>query len=162
MKRLVCSFAVLMAAVLCVCCAFAEQTVTLPESSYRLTLPDEMTYDGPGNAAEGDDARFAYVWDEKKLDIGFFLRTNPGGATLESIAGILREKDDSIAIYRIQGVEMIVYRTKDPGDDPTGRGMLCIDYMFLDGDNIQEICFWYGSKEAAALTETIISSITKD
>ena len=42
-----------MAAVLCVCCAFAEQTVTLPESSYRLTLPDEMTYDGPGNAAEG-------------------------------------------------------------------------------------------------------------
>ena len=160
MKRGLCVIMAAVLALLAVGCAFADQTVTLPESSYRLTLPDEMEYDGPGTG--NDDAKFAYVFVDKKLEIDFFLRTNPGGATLQAIAEVLRAQNDSTAIYRIRGIDMIVYRVTDPGDDPTGKGMKCIGYAFLDGDYIQEICFWYGTQEAADLTEEIISSITKD
>ena len=152
MKRKVCGAMALVMAVLFMSCAIAEQTVQLPESKYCLTIPDEMEYDGPGTGS--DDAAFAYVSTKLNLEIDFFLNTNQGGATLQAVAEILRQKDDDIAIYRISGIEMIVYRVTDT-DNRKGIG-----YVFLDGSHIQEVVFWYGTQAAADLTETIIQSIT--
>ncbi len=135
--------------------AAADQQVTLPESSYSVTIPDGMIYDGPGTGP--DTAVFAWIWDEKKLDIQFFSYDAMGNE-LQTLAEGLREAGTDASIYEINGIEMLVYRLTDP-EDPPEKGMKCIGYILKDGEMIKEICFWYGSKEAAKLTETIISSI---
>ena len=154
MKRGLClAIAVMMIAV-CGGSAMAEQKVYLPESRYSLTLPDEMKYDGPGVTA-GDDAEYAYVSAALGLEIDFFLHDNSNGSTLEGMAKGLKESGQETSIRRISGVDMLVYETTDPTD-----GAPCIGYVLLDGNRVQEICFWYYNQQAADLTETIISSIT--
>ena len=130
----------------------------LPESRYSLTLPDGMTYDGPGESP--DDARFAYVSASLGLDIQFFCQDNEKGATLQGMATVLREDDGfDAAIYRISGIDMIAFEITDP-QDPPEKGMKCITYMLEDQGKVQMICFWYASQEAADRTADIISSIT--
>ena len=138
-------------------CAMAEQTVFLPESSFRLTLPDGMEYDGPGTGS--DNAKFAYVSAELGLEIHFFLYDR-NGAALEAMVEPLKEQGvDEASLYTVNGINMIVYRVNDPDDTPQ-KGMKCIGYVLADGDSIQQIEFWYATKDAAKLTETIIASIT--
>ena len=156
MKRV---FSILLAAVLALSasCALAEQKVQLPENSrYTITLPDGMEYDGPGE--KPDDARFAYLSEALGLEVLFFCYDR-GGAALRDICDILLEDNKDAAIYQVNGIEMIVYRVEDP-DDPPQKGMKCIGYAWEEGNMIQEISFWYATKDAAALTEEIIGSIT--
>ena len=155
MKKMICMAAALLMVFLCAGGALADQTVYLPGSAYRLALPDEMRYDGPGNKDEGDDAAFAYVHEAISLDINFFCHDNKAGVTLETLADSLKQEGQEAELVTVSGVRMIVLRAVDPDD-----GAKCIDYFLADGDKIQEICFWYGTKEAAAMTETIIRSIT--
>ena len=170
MKKMICMAAALLMVFLCAGGALADQTVYLPGSAYRLALPDEMRYDGPGNKDEGDDAAFAYVHEAISLEIDFFWLDNKAGLTLETLAEILKlaeqeperkilaeglKLDGEPELVTISGIRMIVLRIVDPTD-----GAKCIDYILTDGDKIQQICFWYGTKEAAAMTETIIRSIT--
>ena len=136
--------------------ALAEQKVRLPESSYYLMIPDGMEYDGPGTSP--DDARFAYVSASLGLEIQFFCQPNDKGVSLQAMAEVLVGDGIETSIHRINGMEMIVYQTEDPGDAP-GKGMKCIGYVLKDGNTIVEICFWYATKEAAKMTEEIISSI---
>ena len=156
MKKQLCVIVAAVLMLLMMSCAMAEQTVRLPESSYRLTLPDGMEYDGPGQGS--DDARFAYVSASLGLEIDFFLHDRKG-AGLEEMADIMRDQGMDAAIYRISGIEMIVYRVSDPGDPPE-KGMKCVGYVLTDGAHIQELCFWYANQKAADLTATIINSIT--
>ena len=157
MKRRMCGLIALILVLLCMSGASAEQRVRLPESRYSLMIPDGMEYDGPGEIP--DDASFAWVSEKLKLDIQFFRQGNDRGATLEAKADVLIGDGMDAAIYRINGIDMIVYRVTDP-QDPPEKGMKCIGYVFLDGDAAQMICFWYGTQEAADLTAQIISSIT--
>ena len=140
--------------------ALAEQKVQLPDSRYSLTLPDGLEYDGPGE--KPDDARFVYLSEALKLEVQFFCYGREGAA-LRTLAEILQQDEsvDEVSIYKVNGIEMIVYRLTDP-DDPPEKGMKCIGYVLEDGDLIQEITFWYGTQDAARLTEEIIGSITKD
>ena len=62
------------------------------------------------------------------------------------------ESVDEVSMYKVNGIEMIVYRLTDP-DDPPQKGMKCIGYVLEDGDLIQEITFWYGTQDAARLTQ---------
>ena len=159
MKKAVCFLLALGMGLLC-CCALAEQKVRLPESGYRLTLPDGMEYDGPGKTLNAkDDAWFVYASKKLGLEVQFFCYENGEGATLEYLAKALAENSKDIAIQRISGVDMIVYRVTDP-DDPPESGMKCIGYVLTEGNMIQEICFWYANQAAADLTAEIISSIT--
>ncbi len=159
MKRLMCGMMVLALVLLCMGGALAEQKVQLPESSYRLTVPDGMEYDGPGDIP--DDAAFAWVSGELGLDIQFFRQPNDGGAALQAMADVIIGDGVDAEIRRINGIDMIAYRVADP-QDPPEQGMKCIGYVFLDGDAAQMICFWYATQEAADLTADIIGSITKD
>ena len=157
MKRLMCGLTVLALMLLCLGSALAEQKVRLPESSYSLTLPDGMEYDGPGDIP--DDAAFAWVSEDLGLDIQFFCRANDRGATLPAMTDVLTGDGIDAAVYRINGIDMIAYRVIDP-QDPPEKGMKCIGYVFLDGGMAQMICFWYANQEAADLTAEIIGSIT--
>ena len=159
MKRLMCGMMVLALVLLCMGGALAEQKVQLPESSYRLTVPDGMEYDGPGDIP--DDAAFAWVSGELGLDIQFFRQPNDGGAALQAMADVIIGDGVDAEIRRINGIDMIAYRVADP-QDPPEQGMKCIGYVFLDGDAAQMICFWNANQEAADLTADIIGSITKD
>ena len=66
MKKRICAVLTAVFLLAGISCALAEQTVFLPESSYRLTLPDKMEYDGPGTG--DDDAEFAWVSAELGLE----------------------------------------------------------------------------------------------
>ena len=158
MKKRLCGILVLVLAVCCLGGAGAERKVRLPDSRYSLTLPDGMTYDGPGESP--DDARFAYVSEALGLDIQFFCQDNEKGATLQAMAKVLREDDGfDAAIYRISGIDMIAFEMTDP-QDPPEKGMKCMTYMLEDDGKVQMICFWYAGQEAADRTADIISSIT--
>ena len=159
MKRLMCGIMVLALVLLCMSGALAEQKVRLPESSYYLTIPDGMEYDGPGDIP--DDAAFAWVSGKLGLDIQFFRQPNDGGAALQAMADVIIGDGVDAEIHRINGIDMIAYRVTDP-QDPPEQGMKCIGYVFLDGDAAQMICFWYATQEAADLTAEIIGSIAKD
>ena len=159
MKKRMCGLMALLTVLLCVCTATAEQKVQLPESTYSIKMPDYMEYDGPGE--EPDDACFAWVSEKVGLDIQFFRTPNDRGATLQAMLEVLSGDDqiEEAQIWPINGIDMIVYRVTDP-QDPPGKGMKCIGYVFLDGDAAQMICFWYATQEAADLTAEIIGSIT--
>ena len=156
MRNRICGLLVLVLLTVLCSSTLAEQKVFLPDSRYRLTIPDGLEYDGPGD--DPDDARFAYVSAAMGLEIDFFCYESRG-VTLQAMAEVLAGERQSVSIYRINGIDMIVYELSDP-DDPPERGMKCIGYALLDGTMVQEICFWYATQEAADLTATIISSIT--
>ena len=157
MKRLMCGIMVLALVLLCMSGALAEQKVQLPESSYYLTIPDGMEYDGPGDIP--DDAAFAWVSGELGLDIQFFRQPNDGGAALQAMADVIIGDGVDAEIRRINGIDMIAYRVADP-QDPPEKGMKCMTYMLEDHGKVQMICFWYAGQEAANRTADIIASIT--
>ena len=158
MKRRTC---LILAVVLALCAGFAaaEQKVSLPASSYTLTLPDGLEYDGPGST-EGDDAEFAYVSYDLGLDVEFFVYDGKG-ATLEGMVQVLQENGEDADLYTVNGIKMLVYRRDDP-DQPPKKGMKCIGYALIDGDRVQEIVFWYANQAAADLTKEIMGSINKE
>ena len=158
MKRRTCLILALILA-LCAGCAAAEQKISLPESSYTLTLPDGLEYDGPGST-EGDDAKFAYASYDLGLEV-YFLVYDGKGATLEDMVRFMKENGEDAELYTVNGIKMLVYRVDDP-DQPPQKGMKCIGYALADGDKIQEIVFWYASQAAADLTKEIMGSIHKD
>ena len=157
MKRRMCGLITLVLVLMSLSGALADQKVRLPESSYSVTIPDTMEYDGPGQTP--DDALFAWVSEKQGLDIQFFRQKNDKGATLEAMADVLIRDGMDAAVYRINGIDMIVYRVSDP-QDPPEKGMKCIGYVFLEKDAAQMICFWYATQEAADLTAKIMESIT--
>ena len=159
MKRRLCGMAALILALMSIGCAMADQKVLLPGGSYSLMIPDGMEYDGPG--VSPDDAKFAWVSAELGLDIEFFCEPNEKGAALQAMAEVLAGDGIDTRINRIGGIDMIVYQVTDPGDSKDS-GMKCIGYVLEDGKNVQMICFWYATQEAADWTARIISSITKE
>ena len=135
--------------------AAADQTVYLPaDSRLSVMLPDEMEYDGPGSL---DKASFAYVSETLGLDVIF---SYTDGSALRDLEDLIPEIEKSgmedVTIRVVCGMDMIVYRYTP--DDPTE--MKCIGYIFRDGNQIQEIAFWYANQGAADLTKTIMESLT--
>jgi hypothetical protein len=59
-----------------------------------------------------------------------------------------------VELRKINGIEMLCFRTMDESDKAP-----CIGYVFEDGDWLVELDFWYSTEEAANLTTQIISSI---
>ena len=160
MKKLVCMILVGMLLAVFAGSALADQKVKLPSSSYSVTIPDGMEYDGPGQRP--DNAKFAWISEQMGLEILFACGKNNRGATLEAMATVLRSENGMDAeIRRIAGIDMIVYQGTDPDDDPS-TAMKFIAYVFLDGNMAQEICFWYANQSAADRTAEIIQSISKD
>lgn len=157
MKKGLCLVMALMLAVLFGGSAMAERDVDLPQSGYKVTVPDELEYSGKGKSP--DTADFAWVSEKLGLEVEFFHAANEYGATLEAMATVLRDEGYDAEIRNVSGIPMIVYEGTDPGDDPA-TAMKFITYVFLEGNMAQQICFWYANQEAADLTAQIIESIT--
>ena len=152
MKKLLC-FVIL--GMLALACAAAEQEVVLPNSRYVLDVPDWMDYSDP---VDGDQGVEAYI--SKDLEMDYISYTKEQGAekgirdTLKETAGVLRENGVKAELRKVQGIEMLCYRTEDEAD-----GAPCVGYVFLDGDWVIEIDFWYATQEAADMTKEIMESI---
>ncbi len=145
MKRLLCLIAGLM---LLAGCAFAEQAVALPGGRYVISVPDELRYSGPRKT---DSALFAYVSPNLEMDVFDY---DSGRNTTQDLAQRMAREGIDTEIRRVNGLEMIVYRTVDPSD-----GALCIGYILIDGGRVTELSFWYATNEAAAKIEKIMQSI---
>ena len=154
MKRLA---GLLVCLMMVVGCAAAEQRVTLPKSRYAIEVPDWMRY---SNADEDEEYRGveAYVSELLEIDYTAYPKVTligPGAAgSLREVAEASAAKGNEVELRRINGIEMLCFRTMDERDRTP-----CIGYVFVDGEWIVEIDFWYSTQEAANLTTRIISSI---
>ena len=138
-------------------CAAAERSVELPNSRYVIEIPDWMRYSDAEEEEEYNGVE-AYVSEMLEIDYTSYPRATLIGA---GAAGSLREvaeesaaKGNEVELRKINGIEMLCFRTMDESDKAP-----CIGYVFEDGDWIVEIDFWYSTEEAANLTTEIISSI---
>ena len=148
MKKLFC--------VILLCClicsvAQADQAVQLPESTWRLLVPDGMVYDPP---MEGEDCAFAYVSETLEMDV---FRYPAGEMTLLDLAQQLVSIGQEAELRSVNGIEMLCYRTVDESLDQAP----CIGYAMRDGDGMIEICFWYSTQEAGDLTEQIMYTLSQ-
>ena len=157
MKKVVCWMLAGLLVILTIGSAMAERDVNLPESGYKVIVPDELSFSGKGKTP--DTADFAWVSEKLGLEVEFLHAANEHGATLEAMATVLQDEGYDAEIRDVSGILMIVYEGTDPGDDPAAA-MKFITYVFLEGNMAQQICFWYANQEAADLTAQIIESIT--
>ena len=136
-------------------CARAERTAELPNCRYVIEIPDWMRY---SEAEEEYNGVEAYVSEMLEIDYTSYpLETliGPGAAgSLREVAEASAAKGNEVELRKINGIEMLCFRTIDESDKAP-----CVGYVFVDGDWIVELDFWYSTEEAAKLTTQIISSI---
>lgn len=136
-------------------CAAAEQQVLLPGGRYVIDVPDWMEYSDP---VDGDAGMEAYISDDLEIDFTSYEKTEAVKLgmpeTLKETAKQQWEEGKKTEIRKVNGIEMLVFRTEDEEDGTPG-----IVYVFEDGELIIEINFWYATREAADLTKTIMESI---
>lgn len=151
MKRFCC---ILACALTLFGCAFAEQTVRLPDSRYAVEVPDWMRFRPDPEYPE----IHAYTSEMLEMDYTSYLKTATlsmdSGKTLRETVRELADSGAEAELREINGIEMICFRAVDSAD-----GAPCIGYVFEDGDRMIEIDFWYSTQEAANLTKTIMESI---
>ena len=138
-------------------CAMAERSVELPNSRYVIEIPDWMRYSDAEEEEEYNGVE-AYVSEMLEIDYTSYPRATLIGA---GAAGSLREvaeesaaKGNEVELRKINGIEMLCFRTMDESDKAP-----CIGYVCEDGNWLVELDFWYSTEEAANLTTQIISSI---
>ena len=152
MKKLFCF---VMCGILALSCALAEQEVVLPNSRYVLEVPDWMEYSDP---VDGDRGVEAYISKDLEMDYLSYTREQAAEKgmkdTLKESVKYLNENGMKTELRKIQGIEMLCYRTEDDAD-----GARCVGYVLMDGDWLIEISFWYANEDAAKEAETIISTI---
>ena len=152
MKKLFCF---VMCGILALSCALAEQEVVLPNSRYVLEVPDWMEYSDP---VDGDRGVEAYISKDLEMDYLSYTREQAAEKgmkdTLIESVKYLNENGMKTELRKIQGIEMLCYRTEDDAD-----GARCVGYVLMDGDWLIEISFWYANEDAAKEAETIISTI---
>ena len=136
-------------------CARAERIAELPNCRYVIEIPDWMRY---SEAEEEYNGVEAYVSEMLEIDYTSYpLETliGPGAAgSLREVAEASAAKGNEVELRKINGIEMLCFRTIDESDKAP-----CVGYVFVDGDWIVELDFWYSTEEAAKLTTQIISSI---
>ena len=135
--------------------AAAEQEVLLPGGRYAVDLPDWMDY---SDAVDGESGVEAYVSKDLEMDYLSYRKEDAvqlGMAeTLKETAKLRRESGADVELRKVNGIEMLCYRTTDEED-----GTPCIGYLFEDGELVIEIAFWYATQEAADETVRIMESI---
>lgn len=136
-------------------CAQAERRAELPNSRYVIEVPDWMRYSEADEEYNGVEA---YVSEMLEIDYTSYpLETliGPGAAgSLREVAEASAAKGNEVELRKINGIEMLCFRTMDESDKAP-----CIGYVFVSGEWIVEVDFWYSTEEAANLTTSIISSI---
>ena len=136
-------------------CAEAGTETVLPGSRYTMIIPDGMEYSAPR-----DGEAEIHAWSSDTMEIDYFRYPKfslfqPGEEqTLVKAAESRTDEGIETEIRNVSGIEMLVSRLTDETDGAPGIG-----YLFLDGNWVVEIFFWYATQEAADLTEQIILSI---
>lgn len=153
MKKVICILAfVILALPVCAC---AVQEVFLPNSRYAVDVPDWMDYNDPVDGVAGVDA---YLSEDLEM---YYISYPKEQAAERGMKGTARETVRSLRasgvdaeVRKIQGIEMICYRTADEES-----GVPCIGYVFEDGDWMIEIDFLYTAQEAADTVKEIMETI---
>ena len=143
MKRIVC---LTVCAVLLAGCAGAE-TVILPNSRYVIDVPDSMVYGMEAYYSETLEMDYASYPVSQATELGM-------PETLREAAEDRAAQGLDVELRKINGIETLCYRVKDETD-----GAPCIGYVFIDGEWMIEIDFWYATQEAADMTKTIMETI---
>ncbi len=135
--------------------AAAEQSVSLPDSRYVISVPDDMKYSEPD---EKDEGVYAYTSDALEMDYRSYPVAEAAAfgllPTLKESAENLAANGADVELREVNGIEMLVYRLTDDAD-----GAKCIGYVFQDRTQIVEVFFWYGTQEAADTTKAIMETI---
>ena len=136
-------------------CAAAEQEVLLPGGRYAIDVPDWLDYSDP---VDGDAGMEAYISEDLEIDFVAYEKTEAitlgMPETLKETAKQQRAEGKKTEIRKVNGIEMLVFRTEDEEDGAPG-----IVYVIDDGEWIIEIEFWYATQEAADETKTIMETI---
>jgi len=152
MKRMI---SLLVCLLLFLGCAAAEQTVSLPESRYVITVPDDMAYSAPEPEDEGVHA---YISDTLEMDYRSYPVAEAAAfgllPTLRESAERLAADGADVELREVNGTEMLVYRVTDAAD-----GAKCIGYVFQDRTQIVEVFFWYATQEAADRAKEMIETV---
>jgi len=147
----------ILAAALLFGAALAETEAILPGGTYRMLVPDGMTYSAPETGAAEIHAWFS---DELEINYTAYPRAvlfQTGEAqTLQTLAEKRIEAGENVEIRDVNGIPMLVYRLVDEADGAPGIG-----YLFEDGSRIIEILFWYATQAAADRTGDIIASVQR-
>ena len=151
-KKLIC---VIIVFLLLFGCAAAEQEVVLPGGHYAIDVPDRMDYSDP---VDGDAGMEAYISEDLEIDFVAYEKAEAMKLgmpeTLKETAQLQSEKGNKTQIRKVNGIEMLFFRTEDEED-----GAPCVVYVFEDGEWIIEINFWYATREAAEETKKIMETI---
>ena len=135
--------------------AAAEQEVLLPGSRYVIDVPDWMEYSDP---VDGDAGIEAYISADLEMDYIAYRKEDAAGLgagqTLKEIAEEQQANGADVKLRKINGIEMLCFRTMDEED-----GAPCIGYVFEDGEWMIEIDFWYATQEAGDETKKIMETI---
>lgn len=136
-------------------CAAADQTVTLPESRYVISVPDFMKYSEPD---EKDEGVYAYISDTLEMDYRSYPVAEAASfglqPTLKESAEGLAANGADVELREVNGIETLVYRLTDEAD-----GTNCIGYVFQDRTQIVEVFFWYATQEAADTAKAVMETI---
>ena len=135
-------------------CAAAEQEVLLPGGRYVLDVPDWMEYSDP---VDGDAGVEAYISEDLEMDFIMARKEDLAmigmAADLREIAKAQRAAGNKPDIRKINGIEVLCFRTEDEDGTP------CIGYVIEDGEWIIRINFWYATQDAANETKKIMETI---
>lgn len=152
MKTVIC---ILVCIALVFGCAAAEQEVVLPGGRYAIDVPDRLDYSDP---VDGDAGMEAYISEDLEIDFIAYEKAEAVALgmpeTLKEAAKQQRAEGKKTEIRKVNGIEMLVFRTEDEEDGAPG-----IVYVIDDGEWIVEIEFWYATQEAADETKTIMETI---
>lgn len=134
--------------------ALADQKVVLPGEHYTLSLPDNMKYSPQNQVDRTESPYFQYAYYNSTLEMDVFMYAN-GGVTLRELAESMKEKELSVTIQSLGGVELLCYtNVMDEAD-----GASCIGYVLMDRDQAIEMAFWYATQDAMDQVTEIIGSL---
>ena len=122
--------------------------LSLPGNHFSIWIPDNMRYDAPGH---NDSALFAWVSDTLELDV--FCYENEG-KPLSEIAKQLAQQGETVEMRRVNTVDLLCYQAVDEVDEAP-----CIGFVFIDGDQVLELVFWYADQKAADQITAIMDTL---
>lgn len=154
-KRISIVFLFVIIVTLAACGKQNNKYTQLGTSKFFIELPDGYK----SSSDDFDEDQVAYYHkDDKSIDFDVYQWGKEGIYNLEEEANYFAEEYDTtayeIVINEIPGMK---YESQEEYD---GYTYTVINYMFDDGENIVELCFWtINTEEELAAVEEIINSI---
>lgn len=158
MKRIVVYLLLVVILVTGAACGTQEDKYTqLGTSGFSIKLPDG--YKNTDDDFDEDQVAY-YCKDDESIDFDVYQWEKDGKYVLEEEANYFAEEYGTTASeIVINGISGMKYTSLE---EYNGDTYTVINYMFDDGENIVELCFWtINTEEELAAADEIINSIRK-